>query len=213
MKKLLLTFVLLLSVYATAQSQYETAMETNIAKLQKAQNPDDLTALSNTFLRIGKKEKTQWLPYYYASLAQISKGRILISKNKVNELDAVADEAQNALNKAKELSKDNAENYILEKLIHRIRMRVNPMVRYQTESALGQKALEKAKKLAPENPRVTLLLAEDLYFTPEQYGGDKAKAMELFKKALEQFKTYKTKSSLAPNWGKQEAEYFLKPKH
>jgi hypothetical protein len=34
--------------------------------------------------------------------------------------------------------------------------------------------------------------------------------MELFKKSLEQYEKYKPASSLHPNWGKEEAEYFLK---
>ena len=51
--------------------------------------------------------------------------------------------------------------------------------------------------------------AEDLYFTPEQFGGSKEKGIELFKKALDQFKTYKLKSSLDPNWGQGEASYFV----
>ena len=72
-----------------------------------------------------------------------------------------------------------------------------------------QNALAEAKKLDPENPRITIMEAEDLYFTPEQFGGSKAKGIELFKKALEQFKTYKLKSSLDPNWGQGEANYFI----
>ncbi len=39
------------------------------------------------------------------------------------------------------------------------------------------------KKLDPENPRITIMEAEDLYFTPEQFGGSKTKGIELFKKA------------------------------
>lgn len=51
--------------------------------------------------------------------------------------------------------------------------------------------------------------AEDTYFTPEQFGGSRARGLELFQKSLDQFKVYKTKSALDPNWGKGEAEYFI----
>ena len=92
---------------------------------------------------------------------------------------------------------------------HGLKMMVNPMERWQTEGQAAQQALGEAKKLDPENPRITLLEAEDLYFTPEQFGGSKEKGIELFKKALEQFKTYKLKGNLDPNWGQGEASYFI----
>ena len=91
-------------------------------------------------------------------------------------------------------------------------MMVDPMSRYMQESPIAQGALAKAKELDPENPRITVLLAEDAYFTPEQFGGSKTKGIELFNKSLEQFKLYKPKTALAPNWGKEEAEYFLSQK-
>ena len=69
--------------------------------------------------------------------------------------------------------------------------------------------MEKAEKADPTNPRISLLKAEDTYFTPEQFGGSKTKGLELFQKSLDQFKVYKPKSTLDPNWGKGEAEYFL----
>ena len=70
------------------------------------------------------------------------------------------------------------------------------MERWQTEGQAAQNALKlKLKKLDPENPRITIMEAEDLYFTPEQFGGSKTKGIELLRKLLEQFKTYKLKSS------------------
>lgn len=73
----------------------------------------------------------------------------------------------------------------------------------------AQEELTKAEKLNPNNPRVTLIKAEDIYFTPEQYGGSKTKGMEMFKSALEKFNSFKPKTNLEPNWGKEEAEYFV----
>ncbi len=132
-----------------------------------------------------------------------------MQQNQIAQLDEVAKEAQNYIDKAEALSPNNAEIYILKKMNHGLKMMVNPMERYQTEGLAAQNALAEAKKLDPENPRITIMEAEDLYFTPEQFGGSKAKGIELFKKALEQFKTYKIKSSLDPNWGQGEANYFI----
>ena len=97
-------------------------------------------------------------------------------------------------------------------MIHSLKMMVNPMERYMTEGALAAENLAKAEKMDPTNPRITLLKAEDTYFTPEQFCGSKTEGLKLFQKSLDQFKVYETQSAIHPNWGKAEAEYFLTQK-
>ena len=209
MKKLFLTMLLLATVSIFAQTTFDKVMTEKIAKIDQSKTPEDFTALSNDFNRIGDKEKTQWLPYYYAAHTSIEKGRNLMRSGKLEQLDAIAVEAQTSLDKASELSKDNAEILVLQKMIHGLKMMVDPQARFMSEGILGADALSKAAKLDPENPRITLLKAEDVYYTPEQYGGSKAKGLELFQKAKDQFVAYQPKTALHPNWGKGEVDYFL----
>jgi len=213
MKKLILTFSFsLLGFTAFAQTAYDKAMTEKIGKMMDHKTPEEFTAMANDFDRIGTKENTQWLPYYYAAFATIQKGRLMMKTGKTADLDPVAAQADQYIAKAEALSPNNAEIYILKKITSGLRMMVDPMSRYMQESPIAQGALAKAKELDPENPRITVLLAEDAYFTPEQFGGSKTKGIELFNKSLEQFKLYKPKTALAPNWGKEEAEYFLSQK-
>lgn len=209
MKKLLVAMILFVGISTFAQTAFEKAMTEKIGKIEQSKNPEDFTALANDFARIGDKEKTQWLPYYYAALSTIQKGRNEMRTGNLSELDAIAAEAQKSLDKASELSKENAEILILQKMIHSLKMMVDPQSRFMSEGMLAADALSKAEKLDSENPRITLLKAEDTYFTPEQYGGSKTKGLELFQKSLDQFKVYQPKTALDPNWGKEEAEYFL----
>ena len=127
----------------------------------------------------------------------------------LSELDAIAAEAQKSVDKASDINKDNAEILILQKMIHGLKMMVDPQGRFMSEGMLGADALSKAEKLDPENPRISLLKAEDTYYTPEQFGGSKSKGLEMFQKSLDQFKVYQPKTALDPTWGKGEAEYFL----
>src|SRR5690606_11154685 len=120
-------------------------------------------------------EKTQWLPYYYAALSTIQKGRLAMREGKVADLDPIAAEAQKSLDLAMDLSKDNAENLILQKMIHGLKMMVDPQARFMSEGMLAADALSKAEKIDAGNPRITLMKAEDTYFTPEQFGGSKAR--------------------------------------
>ncbi|UFK96717.1 hypothetical protein [Kaistella faecalis] len=209
MKKLLFAMCLMTGIIAFSQTAYDKVMTEKIASIEKHQTADEFTALANDFKRIGDKEKTQWLPYYYAAFSTIQKGRMAMREGKVADLDPIAAEAQKSLDLAMDLNKDNAENLILQKMIHGLKMMVDPQARFMSEGMLAADALSKAEKIDAGNPRITLMKAEDTYFTPEQFGGSKARGLELFQKSLDQFKIYKTKSALDPNWGKGEAEYFL----
>ena len=209
MKILLLSLFLFVGITVIAQTSFEKAMTEKVAQVEQQKTADEFTALANDFKRIGDKEKTQWLPYYYAAFSTIQKGRLAMRDGKMAELDAIATEAQKSLDLATNLNKDNAENLILQKMIHSLKMMVDPQSRFMSEGMLAKEALEKAEKADPTNPRISLLKAEDTYFTPEQFGGSKTKGLELFQKSLDQFKVYKPKSTLDPNWGKGEAEYFL----
>ena len=209
MKKLVFGICLFIGMNAFSQTAYEKAMLEKIALVENHKTADEFTALANDFKRIGDKEKTQWLPYYYAAFSTIQKGRMAMREGKVADLDPIAADAQKSLDLAMDLSKDNAENLILQKMIHGLKMMVDPQARFMSEGMLAADALSKAEKIDAGNPRITLMKAEDTYFTPEQFGGSKARGLELFQKSLDQFKIYKTKSALDPNWGKGEAEYFL----
>jgi len=47
------------------------------------------------------------------------------------------------------------------------------------------------------------------HHTPEAYGGGASKALPLYEIAVEKFKTFKPKTVISPNWGKEicEAEF------
>lgn len=211
MKKYILSFALvLLSLTAFAQTDYEKIMSEKVAKIETCKTPEDFQALSNDFQRIGSKESSQWLPPYYAALAQIQKGRVLMRNENMQDLDGVAAQAEKYLGTAQSLAgADNAEIHLLRKMAYSLRMMVNPQQRFMTDGARASEELTRAEKLEPANPRIALIKAEDIYFTPEQYGGSKSKGIEMFKDALAKFNAYKPKTALDPNWGRGEAEYFL----
>ena len=210
MKKYILSFALAcMSLLSFAQANYEKVMKEKIAKIETSKTPEDFQALANDFQRIAEKETTKWQPNYYAAFSYIQKGRVLMREGKMQELDAVADQAQKYIDAAGSADKDNSEIHLLQKMVYSLKMMVNPQERYMTFGMKAQGELTIAEKLNPDNPRVSLMKAEDIYFTPEQYGGSKTKGIEQFKKALEKFNTFKPKTTLDPDWGKPEAEYFI----
>ncbi|MET3034609.1 hypothetical protein ABXT08_00775 [Chryseobacterium sp. NRRL B-14859] len=211
MKKYILSFALaFISFTAFAQTDYEKIMTEKIAKIETSKTPEDFQTLANDFQRIGSKESSQWLPAYYAALASVQKGRVLMRTGNMQEMDAIASQAEKYLATAQNLAgADNAEIHLLRKMAFSLRMMVNPQQRYMTDGMRAAEELNVAEKLDPANPRIALIKAEDTYFTPEQYGGSKTKGIEQFKDALAKFNAYKPKTALDPNWGKAEAEYFI----
>ncbi|MBD0276578.1 MAG: hypothetical protein ICV81_01245 [Flavisolibacter sp.] len=217
MKKVLLSTILFsFTVAAFSQSdKYVKAMEARVAALDTTRSVQGLTDLTNAFERIATAEKTQWLPYYYAALATVNSGYFMTDPQKMmsggmaDKLDPVADKAEALLNAAEALSKDNSEIYVVRKMIATLRMSADPMKRYMQYGPQAQQALEKAKQLNPENPRVYLLEGQDKLYTPEQFGGSKTEAKRLFEEAVKKYDAFKPESTIAPNWGRGTTQYFM----
>jgi hypothetical protein len=214
MKKLLLiaacTFTLATTV---AQSdKYTKAMTERVAAIDTTRNPEALVALAASFERIADAEKSQWHPWYYAALAQVNAG-LMMSGGKMggmaDKLDPLADKADMLIARAEALSKDNSEIYIVKKMIATLRMMGDPMNRYMQYGPQAQQALETARKLNPENPRIYLLEGQDKFYTPEQYGGSKTEAKRLFEEALKKYDAFRPASAIDPAWGRGTTQYFL----
>ncbi len=210
----LTAFLFLFTAIGFAQSEkYQKAMGERIALVEVTRDPAALKDLSAAFERIADAEKTQWLPYYYAALSQANAGMAgmdgSLSGGKASVVDPVADKAEQLLDKAEALSKDNSEIYIVRKMIASLRMMADPQSRFMTYGPKAAEALAMAKKLNPENPRVYLLEGQDKFFTPEQYGGSKEEAKKLFEAAMQKFAAFKPATPLDPSWGQGTTQYFM----
>jgi hypothetical protein len=195
---------LLISMTAGAQSaKYTEAMTKNIALLDSAKSVDQLLSLASTFDRIGDAEKTQWLPYYYAALAQTWIGWMPATTDK----DANAQKINAYLAKAEAIEK-NSETYAIENMAATQQMLVDPQTRWSTNGKDAAAALQKGLELDPNNPRLYYLQAMSLFGTPTQYGGGKDKAKPLFEKSIALYKSAQPKP-LYPTWGEKQAENML----
>lgn len=215
MKKLLFSITILLAAnlsFAQTSDKFVKAMESKIALVDSTWGADPWKDLSNAFERIGDAEKTQWLPYYYAAYGHVMIGYSYFTGqmgNVASQTDPEADKAEELLNKAITLSKETSETWIIKKLIASLRMIGDPMNRYMTYGPQANEALQKAKEMDPNNPRVYLLEGEDKFQTPEQYGGNKEEAKTLFNKSKDLFATFKPESSIHPNWGMARLNYYF----
>ncbi|MEO6582947.1 MAG: hypothetical protein ABIO05_01410 [Ferruginibacter sp.] len=205
-KTILLVMLAIMATSSFAQSgKFKQAMETNIAALDAANSPADLQSAAASFERIANAEKTQWLPYYYAAIANIWRGFAAPNEEK----DAIATQAEELLAKAEALETNNAEIYIAKNMTATIHMIVDPQTRWQTYGGKGAQDLAMAKKIDVNNPRIYYLEGQGIFGMPAQFGGGKDKAKPLFEKSLALFETYKPVNDLYPNWGKKNAAGML----
>ncbi|HEX8357889.1 MAG TPA: hypothetical protein VF610_10770, partial [Segetibacter sp.] len=100
----LLALLLVTAIGFSQSNRYQSSMQSNIALLDSAKSSEDYTSVSASFERIADAEKTQWLPYYYAALANIWKG---FTDTKADK-DAVADKADALIAKAEAIEPKNS---------------------------------------------------------------------------------------------------------
>ena len=198
------------------EPSYEDLMKSTLSIFESATTSQAYQTAYEDFLKIGKKERSLWIPYYYAAFAQKKRGDLFLKENKINELDDAIYYGQKALDESKKLSPDNVENMVIQKYFYQQRKLKVPSEIYQTGGPLALQVLSSAYKLDSNNPRVLMVKAEDLVNTPKEYGGNKEKGIEMYRKALTQFDNYKVKLGkdrkpilFYPTWGKDIVEEVL----
>ncbi|MBC8033541.1 MAG: hypothetical protein H7Y03_05310 [Chitinophagaceae bacterium] len=201
---------ILMGISATMFGQsekYANVMKANISQLDSALEKGTILNLGNTFERIGDAEKTQWLPYYYASYCIVMHSYMEQDKSKT---DGLADRAEALLTKAEALNGgENSETCVIRSMIASSHLMVDPQSRFMKYGQASGTQIAKAKALDPLNPRPVYLEAQGKFYTPEQFGGGKAQAKVLFEKALAMFDTFKPATELSPSWGKVSTLFFL----
>ena len=205
MKNLLFVAMMMIAGFVSGQGKYEAGMGKAFEQLKSVKTAEDMSATAAFFERIADAEKDKWLPYYYAAYCNYLSGWM----NPKADKDVIGEKSKDLVVKAEVLEKNNAELYILRQMIAVQQLTVDPMSRFQTYGKQANEALEMAKQIDPNNPRVYLVDGQYKMNVPEAFGGGKEVGKKLFTKSLELFKTYKPASEMHPSWGADQAEKLL----
>nr|WP_321233332.1 hypothetical protein [uncultured Psychroserpens sp.] len=199
MKKLMIIAIVLISGLTNAQTNFEKGMQKAFSLWQE----NKMDEAENMFERISNAETDQWLPHYY--IAQINS---LKSWNIKDEavLKAQLDKAQEHINSAMTISKDNPEIMVIQAHVLTNWVAFDGMTYGMKYSGKISELYAKAEKLAPENPRVVFGKAEWGMGSAKYFGQDTAPYCEAIEKSIELFTNFKPESELHPNWGKNRAE-------
>jgi len=202
MKKLLFIAMAFVAFTGFSQSKYEQGME-KAFDLWKNNQPWEA---ANLFERIAQAEPDNWLPPFY--VAQIN---VIYSFSEKDEdkLTAQLKKAQDFLNDAKAISKDNAEILVVQAQLYTAWVVFDGAKYGMTMSPKINQLYQEAYKLEPENPRAAFGKVEWELGTARWFGQDTKPFCEDLKKAVALFDTYEPKGQYYPQGGGEYARQSL----
>ena len=203
MTKLITIIAMFVASVVSAQTQFDQGMQ---KALQTWKNGNSKEALVQ-FEKIASVEKTNWLPNYYIVLINTTQAFEEKDKTKMESLLNAAQKAQDVCN---ELAMDNTEVLVLQAMIHTAWIVYDPMINGQRLSGDVMYILNKAYKIAPENPRVVFQKASFEIGLAQYFGQDTKPMCAQIEKSIELFATFKPETAFHPSWGLDRAQEAVK---
>jgi len=210
MKKSLITMTLVvITLFAFAGTRsFNKAMKENLDLLRTPHEQMNYPELGDKFQSVAKQNENRYEPLYYAAYCYILGSWSI--ENPTEKTDLL-NKAKTEIEKALVLSPKNDELLVLEAFYYQAMIMVNPRLYGQSYSGKAASLLSEAQKINPENPRAAFLMAQNVYYTPSEYGGGKEKALPLFAKASLLFENQDSSDFLDPVWGaKTNSEMYRK---
>lgn len=204
MKTILISIVLIFSTLTgiSQSNEFTGAMGEALGQFANCKSISDYQAAGNRFSLIAGTEKKEWLPYYYHSFCYIMMS--FMEPGDAAKKDSYLDEAEKSFTKMIELAPKESEIYALQSMFCSARLVVNPMERGQKYSALSAQAVGMALGLDATNPRAKFIKLRNDMGSAQFFGRDPKEYCPDAEELLASWDTYKVKSPLYPNWGKDQ---------
>ena len=203
MTKIITIIALFVASLVSAQGQFEQGMGKALQTWNQGKPADAVAQLE----RIASVEKTNWLPNYYIALINTTQAFGEKDKTKMLSLIEAAQKAQDVCNS---LAQEHPEVLVMQAMIHTANIVYDPMTNGQKLSGDVLYILNKAYKIAPENPRVVFQKISFEIGMAQYFGQDTKPMCAQIEKAIELFATFKPETALHPSWGLDRAQAELK---
>jgi hypothetical protein len=202
MQKLIIILVVLATSLLSAQSNYEKGMQ-KAFELWGSNNPIEA---ANMFERIANAEPENWLPNYYAAQINIVNSFGLSDEK---QLTAQLSKAQDLINDATAISKNNPEILVLQALLYTSWVAYDGATYGMTMSPKVVAIYTQAEQIDPQNPRVVYCKAEWGIGGAKYFGQDTKPFCKELERALELFANFKPETPFHPNWGEDRTKMLL----
>jgi tetratricopeptide (TPR) repeat protein len=177
------------------------------SRIQYGYYMEDSRALSGVMEMLAPGENDSPMKYYYAGLANYRVLELNLARDRSRARDA-ASACVSSLDKALAMQKDFADALALQSACLDMLASLEAWRAPFAASKSGSQ-IEKARHLAPKNPRVLLMDAVEAYERPKQTAADRDKALSGFKSAAAAFEVERQEVEHYPGWGAAEAYMYL----
>lgn len=185
-----------------AGDKYQQAMGKTLGEFSQAKTIEDYQAVGNKFLMIANAEEGEWLPLCYHAHSYIMMS-FLESESTYNR-DKYLDEAATSVEKMVKLAPGEAEVFVMQGLLYSARLMVDPMTRGQKYSVMSAQSIGRALGIEPDNPRAKYMEIANEIGTARFFGKDIVAQCLKAQALYDSWDTYKVKSPLYPQWGKEQ---------
>ncbi len=197
---MLIALVLFVGKVSASDTSYFAVLRSSLALADQEYSIPAYQNLANSCERIIVLKKNDWLPLYYCAYAYTHMA--YMTKDEERK-DALLDKAQACTDTAILINPGESEIQLLVALICYGRMEINPMFRAATYFPRANEALEKAKALNTENPRIYYLEGKSTLYKPEFLGGGVEASLPILEKALQYYREFEPPFDIYPHWGEE----------
>lgn len=198
-KYTLIIAVILISLPVISQGRkYNRAMKKAMGKMEQTTDKAGSLACADDFETIANAYPDQWIPYYYAAQLLTTS---TMEEQDIAKGDAQLDRARKLLDSAQAILPEESELKLLEALLILSRMSLDPGSRGPIYFEDVNFALQRAKALNPDNPRVYFLEGMIALNMPDFMGGGPDAARPIFLEAESKFKAFNNDNPYWPGWG------------
>jgi tetratricopeptide (TPR) repeat protein len=176
------------------------------SRIQYGYYTEDARALESVTEPLAAGDESA-IKQYYLGLAHYRVMQLTLTRERGRARDSAAACVSN-LDKALAIQKDFADALALQSVCLDMLASLEPWRAPFAASRSGSQ-IEKARHLAPRNPRVLLLDAVEAYERPKQTAADRDRALSGFRRAAAAFELERQEAEHYPGWGASEAYMYL----
>jgi tetratricopeptide (TPR) repeat protein len=178
------------------------------SRIQYGYYTEDVRAVRGVMDVLTPADSGDALRSYYAGLANYRLTLLMTAAHDKSHAKDAAQRCVSSLDRALEARKDFADALALQSACLEVVATLEAWKAPFAASKSGTQ-IEKARHLAPSNPRVVLLGAIEDYQRPKPSAADTEEALTEFKNAAAMFEAERKQTSQVPGWGAAEAYVFI----
>ena len=203
MTKLITIIAMFVASIVSAQTQFDQGMQKALQTWKDGNSKEALVQ----FEKIASVEKTNWLPNYYIAFINTTQA---FGEKDITKMLSLIEAAQKAQDVCNSLAQEHPEVLVMQAMIHTASIVYDPMTNGQKLSGDVMYILNKAYKIAPENPRVVFQKASFEIGMAQYFGQDTKPMCAQIEKSIELFATFKPETAFHPSWGLDKAQEAVK---